>query len=109
LVGSTDFSSLATGSRYSSDEYLNIPDKPSEFFAYRAKALLDIEMDKPTLSTLQAVIIISMTEGAAGRESRGKRVGMFYDEFRIDQCEYRLDVHRFALLPGYSAVTFSRV
>jgi len=63
---------LAIGATFDPDGHPDIPDKPAEFFAFRAKALLEIEMDKPTLSTLQAVLVLSAHEGANGRDSRGR-------------------------------------
>lgn len=42
-----------------------------EFYSSRAKALLDIEMDSPTVATVQALVIMSATEAAFTRDSRG--------------------------------------
>jgi len=43
-----------------------------EYFANRAKAYLDIEMDRPSLATLQGIAILSAHEGGQARDSRGK-------------------------------------
>lgn len=43
----------------------------AEFFASRAKALLDIEMDSPTVATVQALVILSAHEAAFTRDARG--------------------------------------
>lgn len=57
--------SLATGER----EAGQIPSP--EFFSARAKALLDVEMDSPSVATVQALVIMSATEAAFTRDARG--------------------------------------
>lgn len=57
--------SLATGERGVS----HIPGP--EFFSARAKALLDVEMDSPSVATVQALVIMSATEAAFTRDARG--------------------------------------
>ena len=42
-----------------------------QFFLSRAKALLDIEMDSPTVATVQALVILSAIEAAFTRDARG--------------------------------------
>ncbi|KAM5380319.1 hypothetical protein ACJZ2D_003421 [Fusarium nematophilum] len=42
-----------------------------EFFASRAKALLDLELDHPKIATVQALAILSCYEAAQTRDSRG--------------------------------------
>lgn len=42
-----------------------------EFFSARAKALLDVEMDSPSVATVQALVIMSATEAAFTRDARG--------------------------------------
>lgn len=43
----------------------------ADFFATRAKSLLDLELDDPSLSTVQALAILSTHEGAATHDTRG--------------------------------------
>lgn len=61
--------SCATGSHMSSDDRL--PDTGAEFFNARAKILLQIEMDSPSVATVQALVIMSAVEAACTRDSRG--------------------------------------
>ncbi|KAH8691881.1 fungal-specific transcription factor domain-containing protein [Talaromyces proteolyticus] len=51
-----------------------IPELPSpmaEFFSSRAKALLEVEMDRPSVSTVQALVVLSAHEAAFTRDARG--------------------------------------
>lgn len=57
--------SLATGEQGAG----HIPNP--EFFSARAKALLDVEMDSPSVATVQALVIMSATEAAFTRDARG--------------------------------------
>lgn len=50
---------------------LGIIQPASEFFSARAKALLEIEMDSPSVATVQALVIMSATEAAYTRDARG--------------------------------------
>ncbi|KFY66105.1 hypothetical protein V496_02197 [Pseudogymnoascus sp. VKM F-4515 (FW-2607)] len=59
----------ATGSHMSSDDRL--PDTGAEFFNTRAKIILQIEMDSPSVATVQALVIMSAVEAACTRDSRG--------------------------------------
>ncbi|KFY74649.1 hypothetical protein V499_05312 [Pseudogymnoascus sp. VKM F-103] len=59
----------AIGSQMSSDDRL--PDSGAEFFNARAKLLLQIEMDSPSVATIQALVIMSAIEAASTRDSRG--------------------------------------
>ncbi|KFY97712.1 hypothetical protein V498_01908 [Pseudogymnoascus sp. VKM F-4517 (FW-2822)] len=61
--------SCATGSHMSSDDRL--PDTGAEFFNTRAKIILQIEMDSPSVATVQALVIMSAVEAACTRDSRG--------------------------------------
>lgn len=49
----------------------DIPGSADEFFGFRTKAYLDIEIDSPTLATAQALLILSALEAAHSRDSRG--------------------------------------
>ncbi|EXJ74645.1 uncharacterized protein A1O5_01338 [Cladophialophora psammophila CBS 110553] len=64
---------LAVGASYASRRCASLPDifDPPDFFGCRAKAFLDLEMDCPSIATLQALLILSSLEAAAGRDSRG--------------------------------------
>lgn len=42
----------------------------SEFFAKRAKALLDLELDEPRVATVQGLAILSCHEAAVMRDTR---------------------------------------
>ena len=52
-------------------ECLDLPEPAPEFFSARAKALLDIEMDSPTVATVQALVVMSASEAAFTRDARG--------------------------------------
>jgi hypothetical protein len=45
---------------------------PSEFFGHRAKVLLEIEMDSPTLATVQALLVLAAHEATRVRDTRGE-------------------------------------
>jgi hypothetical protein len=51
--------------------FITYPKSLSEFFADRAKALLDIELDSPCVATVQALVILSSHEAASNRDARG--------------------------------------
>ncbi|KAJ4167477.1 hypothetical protein NW754_011292 [Fusarium falciforme] len=59
------------GASLAAGENLYLPEPASEFFSARAKALLDVEMDSPTVATVQALVIMSATEAASTRDARG--------------------------------------
>lgn len=65
LISCAIGASLATSER----ELGHIPSP--EFFSARAKALLDVEMDSPSVATVQALVIMSATEAAFTRDARG--------------------------------------
>ncbi|RFU25165.1 hypothetical protein B7463_g11171, partial [Scytalidium lignicola] len=50
---------------------LDLPQGAGEFYNSRAKVLLDIEMDCPSIATVQALVIMSALEAAATRDARG--------------------------------------
>lgn len=50
---------------------MGVTDATDEFFAFRAKTFLEIEIDSPTIATAQALLILSSHEAAHARESRG--------------------------------------
>ncbi|OJJ45437.1 hypothetical protein ASPZODRAFT_153088 [Penicilliopsis zonata CBS 506.65] len=51
--------------------FITFPKSLSEFFADRAKALLEIELDSPCVATVQALVILASHEGASNRDARG--------------------------------------
>lgn len=64
---------LAMGSLYSTRRCDKLPRLSGpEFFSRRAKALLDLEMDSPTIATLQALLTLSSFELSQARDSRGR-------------------------------------
>jgi hypothetical protein len=50
---------------------MGLPEPVPEFFSARAKTLLEIEMDSPTVATVQALVIMSASEAAFTRDARG--------------------------------------
>lgn len=61
----------AIGVAFSDRVISDLPQPLAEFFAFRAKALLDIEMDSPTVVTVQALVLMSAHEAAFARDARG--------------------------------------
>ncbi|KAJ5595131.1 uncharacterized protein N7459_001339 [Penicillium hispanicum] len=51
--------------------FITFPKSLAEFFADRAKALLEIELDSPCVATVQALVLLSCHEGASNRDARG--------------------------------------
>ncbi|EPS33960.1 hypothetical protein POX_a01052 [Penicillium oxalicum] len=51
--------------------FITFPKSLAEFFADRAKALLEIELDSPCVATVQALVLMSSHEGASNRDARG--------------------------------------
>ncbi|KZL83902.1 fungal specific transcription factor [Colletotrichum incanum] len=51
--------------------FVTFPKSLPEFFAARAKTLLEIELDSPSVSTVQAMVVLSSHEIGANRDSRG--------------------------------------
>ncbi|KAH7207840.1 fungal-specific transcription factor domain-containing protein [Fusarium redolens] len=61
----------AVGASFERCKHPELPTPLSDFFANRAKSLLDSQLDKPRLSTIQALAILSTHEGGATRDTRG--------------------------------------
>ncbi|OQV00816.1 Fungal specific transcription factor domain-containing protein [Cladophialophora immunda] len=59
------------GAAYTDRLHADIDGATDEFFGFRAKALLDIEIDSPTIATAQALLVLSSHEAAHMRDSRG--------------------------------------
>ncbi|KAJ6151568.1 hypothetical protein N7470_007165 [Penicillium chermesinum] len=51
--------------------FITFPKSLAEFFADRAKALLEIELDSSCVATVQALVLMSCHEGASNRDARG--------------------------------------
>ncbi|OAG42045.1 hypothetical protein AYO21_03780 [Fonsecaea monophora] len=62
---------LAVGALYSTRRHPAIQDSASDFFGARTRLYLETEMDRPTIATTQAAVILSAFESANGRDSRG--------------------------------------
>ncbi|KAJ5279016.1 fungal-specific transcription factor domain-containing protein [Penicillium angulare] len=52
-------------------EFITYPKSVADFFADRAKALLDIELDSPSVATIQAMVVLSGHDIGCKRDSRG--------------------------------------
>lgn len=61
----------AVGAALTSRTYPGLPESLADFFARRAKALLEVAMDSPTLCTVQALAILSGVEALLTRDARG--------------------------------------
>jgi hypothetical protein len=62
---------MAVGATYSTRRHPDVCEDPAEYYALRAKALLEIELDNPTIATAQALLVLSVHEGARTRDTRG--------------------------------------
>ncbi|OQV03672.1 Fungal Zn2-Cys6 binuclear cluster domain-containing protein [Cladophialophora immunda] len=62
---------LAIGALYSTRRHPAIQDSASDFFGARTRLYLETEMDRPTIATTQAAVILSAFESANGHDSRG--------------------------------------
>lgn len=61
----------AVGAALSRRQPCGLPESLAEFFSTRAKALLEVEMDAPSLCTVQALVILSGVEALLTRDARG--------------------------------------
>ncbi|KAL3460983.1 fungal-specific transcription factor [Aspergillus heterothallicus] len=101
--------------------FITFPKSLSEFFADRAKALLEIELDSPCVATVQALVILSCHEGASNRDARGWLysgmsmrlafdLGLHLDMTpyveRGDMSAFEADVRRIAFWGSYAADHF---
>jgi hypothetical protein len=64
-------SMCAVGASFTSRHCETLPETLVEFFASRARALLDVELDSPTLSTVQSLGILSGVESIRTLDARG--------------------------------------
>ncbi|KAF2649614.1 hypothetical protein K491DRAFT_610426 [Lophiostoma macrostomum CBS 122681] len=61
----------AVGAALTSRHCVELPESLVDFFSLRARALLDIELDSPTLSTVQSLGILSGVESIRTLDARG--------------------------------------
>ncbi|OAL30328.1 hypothetical protein AYO22_01525 [Fonsecaea multimorphosa] len=61
----------SVGATLTTKTYPHLPDPLPDFFATRSKLLLELEMDAPTLSTVQSLVILSAVEALLTRDARG--------------------------------------
>lgn len=61
-------------------KFITYPKSVADFFADRAKALLDIELDSPTLATVQAMVVLSGHDIGCKRDARGWLYSGQYDQ-----------------------------
>lgn len=61
----------AIGAAFNNSRYPELPCPLNEFFAKRAKALIDIELDMPRIATIQSLAVLSIHEASATRDMRG--------------------------------------
>ncbi len=59
------------GSNLTSRRDPSLPNNVAEFFSSRANLLLEVEMDSPSIATVQALVVMSATEAAFTRDARG--------------------------------------
>jgi hypothetical protein len=64
-------SMCAVGASFTSRHCETLPENLVDFFASRARALLDVELDSPTLSTVQSLGILSGVESIRTLDARG--------------------------------------
>lgn len=70
----------AVGAALTSRYCPGLPEALIDFFATRSKALLEVEMDSPTLSTVQSLGILSGVEALLTRDARGWLYSGEWDE-----------------------------
>ncbi|KAH7083507.1 hypothetical protein BKA63DRAFT_584879 [Paraphoma chrysanthemicola] len=76
----------AIGACLTSRSDFNSPLAVAKMFTSKARVLLDIEMDSPSVATVQALVIMSASEAAFTRDARGWLYsGEFIDEILGDQ------------------------
>ncbi|XEV01239.1 hypothetical protein FSHL1_006526 [Fusarium sambucinum] len=61
----------AVGASFERLKHPELPAPLGAFFASRAKVLLELDLDNPRLSTVQALTILSTHEGGSTRDTRG--------------------------------------
>ena len=64
------FSRCAVGATFKSHTNPDLPKPLSEYFASRAKAILEIELDEPQVATVQGLAVLSSYEAASTRDTR---------------------------------------
>lgn len=61
----------AFGAAFTSRPCPDLPEDLADFFATKAKILLDAELDAPRLCSIQALVILSAVEASLARDARG--------------------------------------
>ncbi|KAH8201543.1 hypothetical protein TruAng_004314 [Truncatella angustata] len=61
----------AIGASFERERHPELPGPLNEFFANRAKTILDLDLESPRISTVQALTILSTHEGATSQDTRG--------------------------------------
>jgi hypothetical protein len=60
----------AVGAALESDRHQSLPTPLPQFFAKRARALLEIELDEPKVATVQGLAIMSCHEASSMHDTR---------------------------------------
>ncbi len=66
-----DLHRCSIGAAFTPRNRPDLPEPLDDFFAARSKALLELEMDSPSLCTVQAMVILSAVEALLTRDARG--------------------------------------
>lgn len=90
---------MAVGAAYSLRPHPGNQDDAAEFFCSRARILIDIEIDSPTVATVQALLLLSAHEAARGRDSRGTDSELSTRFLVLPKANFshRLAIRRFVL------------
>lgn len=63
---------FAVGARHTTRPHPSINGSSGELFVNRAKVYLNLELESPTLATIQALVLLCEYEAAEGRDSQGE-------------------------------------
>ncbi|GAB7329233.1 hypothetical protein MBLNU13_g01044t2 [Cladosporium sp. NU13] len=74
----------AVGATFERHTSLDVPKPLPEYFAGRAKAILEIELDEPQVATVQGLVVLSSYEAAATRDTRA---WVFSEEGKMTAAE----------------------
>lgn len=92
---------LALGALYLPDKnHSSIPktQRSADFFAHRARILLENELDTPTLATIQALLLLSHFEAAEARDTRGIALDLVDYIIETNVQNFRMGIFRLACL-----------
>jgi hypothetical protein len=91
VIHSSDYSArCALGACFEAryhPQFVTFPKSLVEFFGERAKALLETELDSPSIATVQALVILSNLESGSGRDARG---WLYSGTYPNEYLDYRL-------------------